>query len=200
MNDTNGMLPPAAIADPKNGKPLLSWRVAILPYIEQDTLYKRFKLNEPWDSAHNKALLDLMPKTFELPESGAAKDHTWYQLITGPNTAFNDAVMPLGGPFGRQGPKLPGSFTDGTSNTLLIVESNKAVPWTKPEDVVYDAKKPLPNFGGPFTENTWLGAMVDGSVLRIGKRVSEATLRAAITPAGGEILGRDWPNGPDDRK
>src|SRR5882672_4340583 len=51
-----GQLPPAAVRD-KNGKLLLSWRVLILPYIEQDNLFKEFKLEEPWDSDHNKKLI-----------------------------------------------------------------------------------------------------------------------------------------------
>src|SRR5262249_51556565 len=65
-HDVNGKFPPAAICD-KQGKPLLSWRVAILPYVEQDNLYKQFKLDEPWDSEHNKKLIAQMPKVYALP-------------------------------------------------------------------------------------------------------------------------------------
>src|SRR5438045_1511259 len=59
FHDTYGGMPAAAICD-KAGKPLLSWRVAILPWIEEGALYKQFKLDEPWDSKHNKALLKKM--------------------------------------------------------------------------------------------------------------------------------------------
>src|SRR5207253_5726964 len=55
---------PAAAIYSKDGKPLLSWRVALLPYLEQDNLYKQFKLDEPWDSEHNKKLIARMPKVF----------------------------------------------------------------------------------------------------------------------------------------
>src|SRR5438093_7201056 len=62
-HDTYGHLPPAALKN-KKGKPLLSWRVALLPFVEEDKLYKEFRLDEPWDSAHNKKLLAKMPKLF----------------------------------------------------------------------------------------------------------------------------------------
>src|SRR5207249_2796575 len=60
-HDTYRHFPPQALTD-KNGKPLLSWRVAVLPFIEQDNLYRQFKLDEPWDSEHNRKLLERMPK------------------------------------------------------------------------------------------------------------------------------------------
>src|SRR5205814_7143349 len=127
LADTSrGVWPQPAIYG-KDGKPLLSWRVAILPYIEQDQLYKQFKLDEPWDSDHNKKLLDKMPKTFEIPEAKAKPGHTFYQVFTGPETVFPlDATKKL---------RFPASFTDGTSNTLAIVEAANPVPWTKPEDI-----------------------------------------------------------------
>ena len=65
-DSNNSTLPPAAICD-KRGKPLLSWRVLILPYLEQDALFKEFKLDEPWDSEHNKKLLKKMPKVYAIP-------------------------------------------------------------------------------------------------------------------------------------
>ena len=65
-HEVNGRLPPAAITD-KDGKPLLSWRVAILPYVEQQALYNKFKLDEPWDSPHNKALIEEMPAVYACP-------------------------------------------------------------------------------------------------------------------------------------
>src|SRR5262249_36550937 len=84
----NGTFPAAAITD-KNGKPLLSWRVAILAYIEEEeNLYKEFKLNEPWDSKHNKALLKKMPKLF-IPKGAKTKKpySTFYRGFVG-NGAF----------------------------------------------------------------------------------------------------------------
>ena len=61
-HDQNNKLPPPYLKT-KDGKPGLSWRV-ILPYIEQDFLYRQFKLDEPWDSPKNLALLNQMPQTY----------------------------------------------------------------------------------------------------------------------------------------
>ena len=70
----NGRLAPAAVFD-KDGKPLLSWRVLMLPYLEQDALYKEFHLDEPWDSDHNKKLLEKMPPLFAGGDEQALKSH-----------------------------------------------------------------------------------------------------------------------------
>jgi hypothetical protein len=180
-HDTYGHMPAAAIVD-KSGKPLLSWRVAILPFIEHDQLYKQFHLDEPWDSEHNKKLLDKMPKTYAHP-IGQPKEpnSTYYRVFTGKDTPFNGSV----------GPRLPATFQDGTSNTILVVEAGEAVPWTKPDDLPYDAAKPVPPLG-KFWGGGFLAALADGSVRTISKSITERTLRAAITPAGGEVLGSDW--------
>src|SRR6266511_4847245 len=66
-HDANGSLP-GGFAD-KTGKPGLSWRVAILPFIEQDSLFKQFKLDEPWDSEANKKLITVMPKIYPPPRT-----------------------------------------------------------------------------------------------------------------------------------
>jgi hypothetical protein len=177
-NLTNQKLPAAAIYS-KDGKPLLSWRVALLPYIEEQALYQQFKLDEPWDSEHNIKLLPLMPKTYFHPSQAPGKDpgQTHYQVFTGPNTPFN----------GPEGPRIPTSFPDGTSLTLLAVEAATAVPWTKPEDVPYDPSKPVPALGLPG-QSSFMAVTVDGSVRSILKTIKEQTLRALITPAGGEEL------------
>src|SRR5262249_15968280 len=112
-HDTYGHWPQPALYG-KDGKPLLSWRVALLPYMEQDQLFKQFKLDEPWDSEHNKKLLPLMPKIYVIQGAAAAPGHTFYQVFTGPETAFPlDATKKL---------RLQ-KFLDGTSNTLAIVEA-----------------------------------------------------------------------------
>jgi hypothetical protein len=152
--DTNkGVLPAQASYD-KNGKALLSWRVMILPYIEQDQLYKQFHLDEPWDSDHNKKLLEKMPATFAMPDSQAEKNHeTFYQGFVGKDAFFD----------GKNGLRFPADFPDGTSNTIMFVEAAKSVPWTKPEDVPFDAGKLGPRVGGIFKDGFHV-AMCDGSV------------------------------------
>ena len=167
----------------KDGKPLLSWRVLILPYIEGQDLYRQFHLNEPWDSEHNKKLLAKMPKVYTSPEDeDTIKKHvTHYQGFMGKGAFFE----------GKQGLRFPAEFTDGTSNTIMFVEAAKAVPWTKPEDVSYDPDQPLPKLGLPGA-GVFLAAMCDGSVRAISHKITEKTLRSAITRNGGEILGPDF--------
>jgi hypothetical protein len=183
-----GRLPPAVIYS-KDGKPLYSWRVALLPYLEQDQLYRQFHLDEPWDSDHNKKLLPLMPKVFTLPgQDQPGQSETCYQVFTGPGTPFN----------GRQQAQMPGSFTDGTSNTGLIFEAAKAVPWTSPQDLPYTAPargRAVPSLrhllGGHFG-NTFHVAMADGTVVAVSKNVRDQTLHLAINPADGQPLPADW--------
>jgi hypothetical protein len=165
-----------------NGKAILSWRVQLLPYLENDTLAKQFRMDEPWDGKNNKPLLEKMPDIFASPRVKVkAKGYTVYQGFTG-NGAFFGSNQQLG----------IQHIADGTSNTLFAVEATEAVPWTKPADIPFDDKKDLPDFGKAFV-STPLGAMLDGSVRVLDtKKISMATLKAAVTIAGGEVLGPDW--------
>ncbi len=178
-HDAHKELPPAAYYS-KDGKPLLSWRVGLLPYLGYKELYEQFHLDEPWDSAHNKKLLAQMPAELAFGDT-AKQGLTHYQVITGKGTAFD----------GKQGLRLPADFPDGTSNTILIVEAKDAVPWTKPADLPYDAKKPLPRIGGLFKDGFHV-ALADGAVRFVSRKISERTLRFAITRDDGQVLGADW--------
>jgi hypothetical protein len=159
-DDNEGMFPPPAICS-KDGKPLLSWRVAILPYLREGKLYKQFKLDEPWDGPHNKKLLASMPK-FYAPVGVETKERyaTFYQAIVGPGAAWE--FKPKAGiRFNAEGLRWNGDFTDGRTNTIGVVEAAKSVPWTKPEDVPYRPKGQLPKLGGLFkagsTSPSWMG-------------------------------------------
>ena len=130
-----GAFPAAAIMS-KDGKPLLSWRVAILPYIEEGDLYKEFHLDEPWDSAHNKALIPRMPATYLCPSrSNPASGTTTYLAFTGRATILGPKPMAIA------------DIKDGTSNTIALAESTRAVPWTMPDDVPFDEKAHLERLG-----------------------------------------------------
>lgn len=181
--DQQGRLPPAVVYG-EYGRPLYSWRVLLLPYIEQQELYKRFHLDEPWDSAHNIRLLELMPGTYAPPpgkKSRIPAYHTVYHVFVGEGTAFEE---------GKE-LKMPQDFLDGTSNTILFVEAGTPVPWTKPEDLIYDPDRPLPRLDRLFHNMIRVG-LADGSVRYLSKNIDEATLRGAITRNGGERLGADW--------
>jgi prepilin-type processing-associated H-X9-DG protein len=135
---------PSDLKDKKTGKPLLSWRVALLPFLGHADLFRKFNTFEPWDSPHNKELLRNMPDIFRRPPLDAsmfgyfdsrdsaadnpeAADRTPYLAPIYPGTAFAEAK-----------PLSLGKLTqgDGTSNTIGLVEvaDGFAVPWTKPQD------------------------------------------------------------------
>jgi hypothetical protein len=167
FHDTYKRFPPAAICDKQTGKPLLSWRVAILPYIEQVSLYKQFKLDEPWDSPHNKKLAEMVVPIYAPPGGKDTEAYkTFYRVFVAPrDSAIQTAwqILPqMNSPFGAWGGKFL-STTDGTSNTLGVVEAGEAVPWSKPDELVYDPKKPLPKLGGLFKDG-FNATMMDGSV------------------------------------
>src|ERR1700693_4889718 len=123
-----GRFPPAVVYG-QDGRPLYSWRVLVLPYLEEQALYDQFHLDEPWDSPHNIQLLARMPTTYAPPGSKkklAPPYHTFLHVFVGKGTAFES---PKGETFT--------SFTKGTSETILVVEGGEAVPWSKPEDIPY---------------------------------------------------------------
>ncbi len=180
---TEGSLPAAAIVD-QNGKPLLSWRVAILPYIEQQALFDKFHLDEPWDSPHNLTLLDQMPWTYACPSDPSLKQKlgmTGYQVVVGPETAFTPDFKPW---------KFD-DITDGLSHTLLASESRRTVPWTKPEDLLSrNITQPESGSGSHhgYHNNGFNVLFGDGSVRFLIRTIDPKILNALLTRQGGEKL------------
>ncbi len=178
--DAKKTFPPAYKAG-KDGKPLLSWRVLILPYLEEKDLYQQFNLDEPWDSEHNKKLIDKMPAVYKSPNSAkAAAGKTVYLTVRGEKTVFS----------GGKGTRIA-DITDGTSNTIMTVEANdeEAVPWTKPDDFEYDANNPLKGLGG-MHPSVFLAGFADGSVRAISNSIDPKMLKALFTRNGNEPI--DW--------
>jgi hypothetical protein len=178
----NGKLP-TDIMGP-NGQPLLSWRVALLPYLEQDALFKQFRLNEPWNSPTNSRLWSKMPKVFAAPGSPPGNSFTHYKVFTGPDTHF---------PKPGQASPYPAGFRKGTSNTLLIVEDKIATVWSKPEDISFRKGTgfSVSNLGIPGSRSVH-GAMADGSVRTLKPSISPKTLQAVITANDMDMPGPDW--------
>src|SRR5262249_47427119 len=157
---------------------LLSWRVQILPYIEQEELYKKFRLNEPWDSEHNKKLIKLIPKILRSPrQAGELRDRTTYLAPLGKGLMWDEP----------NGVKIT-QITDGTSNTIALVESDdeRAVIWSKPEDITIDPKNPIAGLLGHYGEGFY-AALADGSVRFMKKSIDPAALWGLFTRAGGEV-------------
>jgi hypothetical protein len=140
----------------------LSWRVHLLPFMDELGLYKEFKQNEPWDSPHNIKLLPRMPKIFAAPGIKTKEPYTThYQLMTGPDTVSDV--------------KAKTRIFDG----IVIVEASDPTPWTKPTDLVYDAKKPLPKLGGIFQDG-FHAIDISGNANFWPRPLDEANFRARI--------------------
>jgi hypothetical protein len=176
--DTHGHFPPAAVTGP-DGRTKHSWRVALLPYLEQDALYRQYDQNQPWDSENNKRVLESMPAVFRSPTEPEGTTTSAYYVPTGSKTIFPPAGNGVG--FAE--------ILDGTSNTLLVVEAKRNIPWTKPEDVPYSADQPLPELGGHF-DGIFLAARADGSVQTMAKNLDETQLRRLLEKADGQPLAR----------
>lgn len=182
FHDGHGYLPPQALAD-KGGKKLLSWRVLILPYIEQQALYNEFHLDEPWDSPHNIRLAEIVPRVYSaegVQQSGPYKTRLVAPLT--PSTAF-----------GKPGDATKfANMSDGLSNTILIVETTpeNAVIWTKPEDLIVDIDAPLKSLLAE-AEAGFFALIGDGSA-RFFERASvdDEKLRALLSIDGGELI--EW--------
>ena len=172
-HDTNGKFPAQAIAQ-GDGNPLLSWRVAILPYLGEQALYDQFHLDEPWDSEHNIALLEQMPEFFRNPSNPPSARMTTYLVPMGKGVGLSS-----------EGLKMQ-EITDGTANTLAVldVDPQFGVPWTKPDDLDIRQNEVL----------DWLRAegsnagFFDGSVRIIDLEIDTEVLEAMMTRAGGEVV------------
>ena len=157
-------------------RPILSWRVAILPYLGYDELFAQFRTDEAWDSTHNAKLIEKIPAVFQSPDR--FDQLTNYLVPYATTTAF----------FGPKG-KMTRRWEDGAKNTILLVEvdDTHAVPWTQPEDLHFDARKPDVGLGNLRSDgffSVWGG----GEVALVPKAIRGLQLKAAFTVDGGESL------------
>jgi hypothetical protein len=172
-SEANGRGVPTDITG-KDGRPLLSWRVRLLPHLDQEFLYSQFKLDEAWDSDHNKKLLKAIPKVYRGPRA-AAEGATHIQGFAGNGATFDPTKTV----------KLPDDFPDGASNTITAVEAGAAVPWTKPEDLPFDPTGPLPDLDGPYADQ-FAACRGDGRVSWVRRPIDEECMRRAILLADGQ--------------
>ena len=182
----HGSFPPAYIAD-EHGRPMHSWRVLLLPYLDGEALYKQYHFDEPWNSPHNLALADQIPKYGALPvyccPSSCDADylHTSYVMLVGPE-AISD------------GPNAHSidDFTDGTSNTIAVVEmSESGIHWMQPQDMNVEEMSFKINDDSavgirskhPVIANVLFAG---GSVKSIHHDIAPEVLKGLTTIAGGE--------------
>jgi uncharacterized protein DUF1559 len=186
-HDSYGCLPPpgprvAPVVGGRLDLRLTPWRIGVLPFLEQDTLYKailsgKYKGGqgggEYW---RNADLQKACPALYAAGLDGAERTRTRYRVFVGNGAAFEpNRCLRLT------------DFKDGASNTILVVEAEEAVPWTSTQELPYDPKKPLPKLGHPSRKG-FHALMADGSVRYIPKNTDEKVLRALITRNGGEVV------------
>ncbi|MDG1809859.1 MAG: DUF1559 domain-containing protein [Pirellulaceae bacterium] len=185
-HDVNGALP-ARFSQDGDGKPLLSWRVHILPYIEEGDLYSEFHLDEPWDSEHNKALVARMPQAFSHPRAKLDSGKTVYLVPTGnsviqsPEESVDDTANPTG-------LKLE-QITDGSSRTAMLLEADpdNAVIWTQPNDFDWkDREDPGSSLFHGWGDGVNVG-FADGSIHYIKFTSLREVFRILMEPDDGEV-------------
>lgn len=170
-----GVLPPAYTVD-VNGNRLHSWRTLILPFMEQTALYNKINLSKPWDDPANAFLMEENVPTYRCPSSKTGNGLTTYQVIDDPSSAFP----------GTATVKFR-DITDGTSNTVFIVETDKqdAVPWAEPRDqslLSYLSAVKVPHIIGRNA------VMLDGSFQILKKEIDFNVSQGMVTINGGEIF------------
>jgi hypothetical protein len=179
-HDTFNGFPARVIAD-SDGKPGLSWRVKILPFIDQGALYNQFHLDEPWDSDHNIQLVKQIPPVYTNPNNPelSAEGKTRYVIPEGDGFLFDE----------DEGPNIR-NITDGTSNTIMCleVEPDHAVIWSAPDDFEVDVNDILNGLRNARTGG-FHATLADGSVRFISANIDVNTLLALFTKAGGEAIG-----------
>jgi hypothetical protein len=178
--EDHGNLPPATVID-KDGRPLYSWRVLLLPYLDLE-MAKQFKLDEPWDGPHNKLMLEKDVHEYRCRAARDSPGMTRYKAFVGPGTAF-----------GRSSVKW-----DDLAEKALVVIAGEAVPWSKPADLTYDPDGPLPQHDGAFKRPTFfhcfylgqeqgfLALFGNGKVCFLRNDTQERVLRDLITRNSGE--------------
>jgi Protein of unknown function (DUF1559) len=173
--------PPPALCD-EAGTPLLSWRVALLPYLGEQELYSRSQLREPWDSPRNWTLLERMPRVYALAGATPAEaGHTIYRVFVGAGAVFEDSR-------GISLAELP----DGMGTMAMIVEADESVPWTRPAEIPYASCAPVRGVGTRFRDG-FLVAYCDGDVRLIRNDFDEVRMRLAI----GRDDGYGFPRAPN---
>ncbi len=176
-HDTYKRFPAAVQLGPK-GTPR-SWRVTLLPFLDELEMYDQYRQEEPWDSPHNRQVTARMPDVFRAPLDERDSQHTSYFVLSGPGAVFDEH-------------KQTGfhHITDGTSNTIMLVESKQATHWAKPEDIAFEAEGPLPRVGGWY-ERVFGAALCDGSSLFLPQAIHPQNFRNMILKDDGQVV--DFP-------
>jgi prepilin-type processing-associated H-X9-DG protein len=186
-HDQYNCFPPAYIAD-ENGRPMHSWRVLLLPFMDQQALYEQYDFKEPWDGPNNSRLVGTIDNVFyrcPSEDSTVGRSQTSYVMIVGPGTISDGPT-----------PTRISQIADGTSNTIMLVEvTGSGIHWAEPRDLKLEEVTFAVNDGAgngigsrhPGVANVLL---CDGTAHSIDESIDPELLRDITTIAGGEDVGR----------
>lgn len=163
-HDVHRRFPPAVLLgkDNRGGAHVHSWRVALLPFLGQEELYRQYRFDEPWDSPHNRKITSQAPAVFRNPAESSTTNASYFAVI-GEHTAFAD----------KDGIALT-QIVDGVSNTIAVVEAKRAIHWANPKDIEYDFTGSL-DLGG-YHSGGFHALICDGACRFISSAASKATL------------------------
>ncbi|HEX5106446.1 MAG TPA: DUF1559 domain-containing protein [Pirellulaceae bacterium] len=170
----------------------MSWRVRVLPFIEQKPLHEQVNYHEPWDSPANSALLERMPKSYAVPPAQGGHE-TSYMAFTAQQPVQSGDLqgMPFfGNGTGRgQGFASLAACVDGTTNTIMIVEADRdrSAPWMKPVDLPVDPANPKAGLGH-VRSGGFIVVMGDGSVRFLPNSIDNSTLLKLILRDDGRTV------------
>ena len=172
----HGAFPPAYTVD-ANGKPLHSWRTLILPYLEQDTLYRTIDLSKPWNDPANAKAFETLVSVYRCPEAAGPLNTTTYLAIVVPNGCFKPGE-----------PRRRADITDDPNSTMMLIEAGEenSVPWMAP----VDADEALVMRLGSTSKLHHVGGMnacsIDGSVRFLKASTPSYVRRALMSIAGND--------------
>lgn len=158
-----------------------SFRVGLLPYVEQDALYRSLDLTQPWDSPRNSPITSQAVRPFFTPFDPPSSN-TPYRAFVGGGALFNADGSPV----------HIRDIKDGSSNTILMVHATEQVPWAKPQELAYSPTGPLPPLGHKAMPGGATVLMADGSTRFLAAGTPDPVLRALITRAGNEPVDPNW--------
>jgi hypothetical protein len=181
-HETYGSFPPAYVAD-RDGKPLHSWRVLLLPFLEQRAIHDAYNFAEPWDGPNNRKLADRIGSIYL--RSGLESDQsrtTSFVAVVGPETAWRGSESLSFKDLG-----------DGSTHTLMVVEvPDGEFLWMEPRDLRFDRMSFRINDGSGRGLGSRLGGArvvsADGTVRTLPDDFSPEKLRAMLTANGGEKI------------
>ena len=186
-------LPYAGSEDPKQGLGL-SWRVRILPYMEEGRMYDQFNFKEPWDSPTNNSFVNQMPRSYQSPLAPPSTSQTVYQMVVDGKKFATGAPAPPPPHtlFGHDNRVTRfHDVLDGTSNTVMIVEADpaQAVTWTQPKDIEFDPSQPKRGLATTRRGNVVL--MADGSVRTLSPNTDDEVVRRIMYRNDGQPVTLD---------